>query len=129
LEDYQHTNFAWGQDDCIHFVGRAVEYQVGETFDDESLWEYTTEQQAKRNLVKFYKKHNVKNIVDLFDRLYTRTHAIPPDGSIVAKATDGQETLGYALGVVSGRHGAFLDWDGLKFLPLDHTTDFYWTIK
>jgi hypothetical protein len=48
-------------------------------------------------------------------------------GGIVAKRSN--STFGRALGIVEGSRGLFMDWDGIKSLPLDPDKDLYWWIN
>jgi hypothetical protein len=129
IEDNRHKPFSWGTQDCLHFVNSGVDFQTGNAFEDQSLWDYNTEFGAVKAMLKFFKKHGVKDILEFFDSKYQRVDHLPQRGSIVAVEQKEDTTIGYRLGFVVSYRGAFVGEDGLLFLPLNPKTDFYWKVK
>lgn len=133
LNDYielqRHSKFEWGSLDCIRFVCQGVNYIGGTFFDQEENWKYNDESSAKRAVVKFFKKHNVKDLPSLLDKHYERKRKYPSQGCIVARPELNDSTTGYLLGFVSGRHGVYIGNEGLEFIPLDPELEMYWRVK
>lgn len=129
IELHRYSKFEWGSLDCIRFVCRGVNYTGGTFFDQEENWKYNDESSAKRAVVKFFKKHNVKDLPSLLDKHYERKHKYPSQGCIVARPEPDDSTTGYLLGFVSGRHGVYVGSEGLEFIPLDPELEMYWRVK
>jgi hypothetical protein len=127
LRQYEHETFEWGRTDCIHFVARWLEYNSIPLFDAFDEWDYSDVKTARSSYVKFLKKHKARSITDVLDQNYCRVSHIPMSGGIVAKRSN--STFGRALGIVEGSRGLFMDWDGVKSLPLDPDKDLYWWIN
>lgn len=129
IELHRHSKFEWGSLDCIRFVCQGVNYIGGTFFDQEENWKYNDESSAKRAVVKFFKKHNVKDLPSLLDKYYERKRKYPSQGCIVARPELNDSTTGYLLGFVSGRHGVYIGNEGLEFIPLDPELEMYWRVK
>lgn len=127
IREYEQDTFEWGRTDCIHFVARWIEYNNLPLFDDFSAWDYSDVKTARSSYVKFLRNHKARSITDVLDQYYTRVSHIPMSGGIVAKRS--HSTLGRALGIVEGPRGLFMDYDGIKSLPLDPDKDLYWWIN
>lgn len=129
IELHRDRGFKWGSLDCVNFVGKGVNY-VGHTFfEKEGDWEYNDERQAKKCLLKLYRKHDVRDLPSLLDKHYDRLPKFPTEGCIVARPVDHDSTTGYLLGFVSGRHGVYVGEESLLFIPLEPDLEMYWRFK
>lgn len=128
IESHRGSKFEWGLTDCIHFVGKGIRAQGVEPFDHEDNYFYRNEHWAKKNYAEFLRKHGVKSVEELFDKLYERVGYIPEDGSIVCVDAPEGTVIKKALGFVCGAHAVFLDKGGLVFIRLDAKKDKYWRI-
>lgn len=128
IKEHRQSKFQWGLTDCIHFIGKGIRAQGIEPFDHEDNYSYRNEHWAKKAYAEFLRKHKVRSVEELFDKLYTRVDYIPVEGSIVCRDAPDGTVVRKSFGFVSGRHGVYLDVDGLKFVPLDPEVETYWMI-
>jgi hypothetical protein len=121
IEQKRYEPFRYGQNDCIPFVVKCLEAQ-GVVFPDRlDDLPYDSFSSSMKSLGKLLKKYGFRSINEYFDKFLERVPYAPPTGSVVRK--------GNSFGIVSARHGVFVDHDGLKFFDLDHTKDIYWKVK
>ena len=73
------------------------------------------------------RKAKTINAIDALNSLFSRTYTLPVTGSIVAMPDAKDKTIGFALGIVSYRHGVFVGKDGLEFQRLEGD-EIFWSL-
>lgn len=128
IELKSNEPFKWGTNDCIQFTINGLEAQSKPVPEPLRSFVYQSELGALKALRKALSEYEVEDLPSLLDILFERTTILPERGSIVGKRAIKDTTTGYLLGFVDGRHGVFVNKEGLVFLPLDPDNDIYWRI-
>ena len=111
IEEYRHKPFAWGECDCLRFANDAHWAVAGHGFADD--WDAVPRSSASEAV----RAVGGMDVVHAIDERLTRGEGYPPRGSIVAVSS--RPGMPFSLGVAIGSTAAFVDMDGLGFIPID----------
>ncbi len=119
IEGVRNQPFEWGLHDCFTFTNEAMRAMSGEGFGDDWAGRYLTKTGKPRTLRSMQREYGFKSLTEAldgrFDRLSGPTY---PRGSVVTcEGLSQKNTTGQALGVSLGFNTAFVNANGLLFLP------------
>lgn len=125
LNDYidgvRNQPFEWGLHDCFTFTNEAVRAMSGEGYGDDWAGKYLTKTDKPRTLRMMQRAYGFKSLTEALDGRFKRLRGPTyPRGSIVTcEGLSEKTTTGQALGISLGVVAAFVDKNGLQFIPIN----------
>ncbi len=117
LKEVNNRPFEWGVHDCLTFTNTAWHRMHGHGWGDDLLERYMRDgKPLGRDAMR--KEYGVNALEDLLDARLAKLDHIPPAGALIATRQARRWVTGVALGICTGRRGAFVGAEGLVFMPL-----------
>ncbi len=117
LKEVANRPFEWGVHDCLTFTNTAWHRMHGHGWGDDLLERYMRDDKPLgRDAMR--EEYGVNALEDLLDARLAKVGHIPPAGALIATRQARRWVTGVALGICTGRRGAFVGAEGLVFMPL-----------
>ncbi len=117
LKEVANRPFEWGVHDCLTFTNTAWHRMHGHGWGDDLLERYMRDgKPLGRDAMR--EEYGVNALEDLLDARLAKVDHIPPAGALIATRQARRWVTGVALGICTGRRGAFVGAEGLVFMPL-----------
>lgn len=122
LKAVKGQSFVWGSHDCLTFTNDAWRSMYGHGWADEWVGNYMKSGKViKRSDLRkeLFRLHGARTLEDAIDTRWRRIDYVPPLGALVTTKKARKWITGVAMGVCTGTKAAFLDKEGVIYLPLD----------
>tara|TARA_R110001632_G_scaffold53915_1_gene132435 strand:+ start:1028 stop:1453 length:426 start_codon:yes stop_codon:yes gene_type:complete len=123
LKSVTGKRFAWGSNDCLTFTNDAWRSMYGHGWADEWIGNYMNDGKVIRRselIAELHRLHGARTIEGAIDTRWQRVNHVPPLGALVTTKKARKWITGVAMGICTGSKCAFLDKEGVIYLPLDH---------
>lgn len=117
LRASRKRSFSWGDNDCLTFTNDAWRAMHGSGWADDWLGRYMVDGRPMRR-DELRREFGWSEFYPAVDERLTRIEHQPPLGALVTTKHSRRWVTGVALGISTGTRAAFLDKDGLIFLPI-----------
>lgn len=126
LKEVKDKHFHWGEHDCLIFSNNAFKAYHGFGYAEDWFGRYSIENKPKTTQ-DMREEFGVNSFDEMIDSKLTRIDYVPPKGAVVATKQNQHRHralrfIPYALGISIGTKAAFLQDEGVIYLPLDAIT-------
>ena len=112
--------FEWGVHDCFTFTNGAFAAMYGAGWADDWLGRYMIDGRPMRR-DELRKEFGYSTLTQAIDQRLQRVSYIPPRGSLVTYDGGRKWVTGAAFGISVGMRAAFLDREGVIYIPIELT--------
>ena len=126
VEALKEEPFSWGTNDCLIFPMRVYEAVTGRVALPFREYTYSTPEGAVRAFSQGCVDMGVSGIHEMMALHFTKAKGVGPIGSIVVRDMPEFKAMKATMGVCVGDRVAFVDDNGLKFLPIEIEKDSFW---
>lgn len=126
LKEVKDKHFHWGEHDCLIFSNNAFKAYHDFGYAEDWFGRYSVGNEPKTTQ-EMREEFGVNSFDEMIDSKLTRIDYVPPKGAVVATKQNQHRHralrfIPYALGISIGTKAAFLQDEGVIYLPLDAIT-------